>query len=237
MKRTDEINKQLDELFDKLDQDPSVSDSERDEKLDEKERHLYDLQRREKLLSKCGLDAHYYNGGMNLSRQQKRAVDAVDRTLCKCKPPGLGAIFFFGGDRGTGKTEMASELIRRTIIDRGHYGNYTKLSGLLALRLLYSSQGFTEKQMRDAEKLRCRYTHYFDLLVIDEIHENSENLLSPSILTDLIDRRHTYGRNTILISNHDPEYLADSGINPSILDRMKVHGGTVSTVGWTNYRE
>ena len=91
----------------------------------------------------------------------------------------------------------------------------------------------------DGEKLeqyRTFLTKILELLIIDEIHEVSEDSKHKDrILTDLLDTRYAAKRDTILISNQSAEEFART-TNPSILSRLNEHGGIISC-DWQSFRD
>lgn len=161
-----------------------------------------------------------------------------------------GAIVALVGPRGTGKTSIATHIVRelyledhqsiydkcegrREAILRRHC-RYFKLSEIVGrLKPLYADFGTTETAK--LESFRDDMVKE-DLLILDELSEpTSEPKFKDPILTDIIDRRYAELRDTILISNETPEQF-QKNINPSVLSRMNESGG-ILPCEWRSFRE
>lgn len=153
---------------------------------------------------------------------------------------GKGAIVALVGPRGTGKTYIASQfVIDRLWSEHGTarctWSHYAKLTTLVGrLKAFYGDMGTIETEK--LEQYRAFLTKILDLLIIDEIHEVSEDSKHKDrILTDLLDTRYAAKKDTLLISNQSAEEFART-TNPSILSRSKQHGGIISCA-WQSFRD
>ena len=131
-----------------------------------------------------------------------------------------GYMVAFCGNRGTGKTQCAAHLIRRTV-ERDQKARYAKLSALV--RQVYDSYSDrtrrTDAIIREAAEVR--------LLVLDECHEALRKEDARAIFTDIFDNRYgTRQRNTILIANERREALA-AMLGDSVTSRLIEKGGVV----------
>jgi DNA replication protein DnaC len=133
-----------------------------------------------------------------------------------------GGISVLVGNRGTGKTQLAAEVVR----ERFHNSaRYTTAMGLfLRLRASYrASKGESEKDIVDE-------LSNAPLLILDEIQERGESEWEDRILTHLLDRRYSAIKPTILIANLRPEQIA-AHLGPSIVDRTLETGGIIEIKG------
>ena len=144
--------------------------------------------------------------------------------------PRLGTGFLIGliGLRGTGKTQLAVELIRATCkADRT--AKYTRTAEFfMDVKASYDSDGkMTERDVIEAHERP-------KLLVLDEAHERGDTPWASSLLNLLIDRRYAAMKDTVLIANMEkPDFLASIG--PSIASRMTETGGVIECK-WASYR-
>lgn len=139
------------------------------------------------------------------------------------RQPGRGAILILIGDRGTGKTVMATYWAGML----GH-GLYTKAFDLFAA---VKNTYHDSSKVREHEVLeRYRRT---DLLVIDEAQERKESDWENTLLTHLIDKRYDALKPTVIIANLKPEAL-DACLGPSIIRRVKETGALIECT-WPPY--
>lgn len=156
-----------------------------------------------------------------------------------------GAIVALIGPRGLGKTTIAAQLAideawrnyRSSIRESGppHHGHviYRKAAKLITrYKSLFSDYGSidTEPLLESLDYL-CRHQ---ELLVIDELHDCDDQKMKLRVMTDLIDRRYSMERDTILISNQTPDDFAAT-IGDSILSRLNEHGAILSC-SWSSFR-
>lgn len=159
---------------------------------------------------------------------------------------GKGAIVALVGERGTGKTTIAAQMIiarawadwEAIIRDRvsGAYWTWTpyrKLADLISrYKPLYADYG-----TRSAEELESGRAAYCraPFAVIDELHDCEDIKLRDRLLTDILDRRYSAMRDTLLISNQSVQQFKDT-TNDSILSRISEHGSIIPCA-WGSWRE
>lgn len=150
---------------------------------------------------------------------------------------GSGMLVALVGERGTGKTQLAVELIREVcemqVDDWNHPENiepkYVKAIDLF-LRL---RAGMRDESMESEVSLLKRYSRA-SLLVIDEIQERGETAWEDRVLHHLIDSRYGAMLDTVLIGNFKPEELVKS-LGPSVASRLVEAGGVV-VCDWSSFR-
>lgn len=127
-----------------------------------------------------------------------------------------------GGPRGTGKTALASGLIRK-FCESGRPALYSTAHEYF--------DGLTSEEWEAKERFRKR--HYApDLLVLDEVQVRDSNReWQNNELTTLIDNRHRSGLTTVLISNLTPEALR-ANLGDSIWRRLIETGGQPIAADW-----
>ena len=137
-----------------------------------------------------------------------------------------GSPVLLTGRRGTGKTQLASVLIRRCF-EAGQVGRYTRLTELYReLRTSFGTSGDTIRVLREYRKP--------DLLVIDEAHDVKGTDWERVELNDLIDYRYGMVKPTLIITNAQGEELT-AALSRSILSRCEESGGLVTMTG-TSFR-
>lgn len=144
-----------------------------------------------------------------------------------------GAIIGLVGPRGTGKTQMATELARKFLpiwIAKGfqRQSRYcTAMDFFMAIKESYGDKGGTES---DA------FSPFIQprLLVMDEVQVRNGTGWEDNSLTYLLDRRYGEQRSTILISNLSVESFVKS-IGDSIVSRLE-ESGAVIVCDWDSYR-
>ena len=97
---------------------------------------------------------------------------------------------------------------------------------------LYSDFGSvdTEGLMNELDFM-CQQQEF---LCIDELHDCDDMKAKTRLLTDIVDRRYSRCRDTILIANQKPaEFIASTG--DSIISRLTEHG-CIIPCDWPSYR-
>jgi DNA replication protein DnaC len=140
---------------------------------------------------------------------------------------GQGVIAALVGPRGTGKTQMAVDLIRRQCA-AGRSARYVKaMDVFLAVREAFNSDKVTESEQ--ARKFIAPA-----LLVIDEYSVRGESAWEDRLLTHIIDRRYDDRHDTLLISNQTSQEF-QTAAGASIVSRMHETGGIIDCT-WGSYR-
>lgn len=174
----------------------------------------------------------------------QEGVFKLVRSLCRR----TGAVVALVGQRGSGKTTLATQLMLERIRASWAYsmrdadkpapppplgaGRYAKLGSLAAqFKPLYADFGSL-----GVEALSDRLLNWckIDLLILDEIHESEDLKTQMRLLVDLVDRRYAAKRDTILISNHDADQFQKE-MNPSIISRIGEHGKIIPC-NWKSWR-
>ncbi|BCU77989.1 ATP-binding protein [Luteolibacter sp. LG18] len=126
------------------------------------------------------------------------------------------------GPRGTGKTRMAAEAMRRYSPDLGCYT--TAMGFFLRLRASFS------KTAAETEAEIVKELAGAPLLVLDEIQERSDSAWEDRMLTHLLDARYGAMRPTIVIANLTQEGLIEC-LGDSICSRLMETGGVLELAG------
>lgn len=125
-----------------------------------------------------------------------------------------GGIVVLCGDRGTGKTVMAT-----WIAGQLRAGLYTKAYDLFAAIKATWDQGSRLSEQQALERWRKPR-----FLIIDEAQERSESDWENRTLTNLIDHRYDARKATLIITNQSREQTAHT-LGPSIIRRANQTGG------------
>lgn len=154
----------------------------------------------------------------------ERPLDPVwqgnfERTLTKVSEGGLVALI---GPRGTGKTRLASEVMRNLSPDKGHY---TTAMGLF-LRVRAS---FGKKSAENEGEIVTELSKA-PLLILDEIQERGNTAWEDRILTHILDRRYGDMIGGIVIANLDEAGLNEC-LGASIVSRLTETGGVLEISG------
>ena len=136
------------------------------------------------------------------------------------------------GKRGTGKTQLAVELMRRHVFDSSG-----GLVTCLYVRAADIFMAIKESYRKDGPAEREQLSRFITpkLLVIDEAHERSETEWENRLLTYAVDQRYGELRDTLLISNQEAAAFQDS-IGPSIYSRLIETGG-LGECDWPSFRQ
>ena len=132
------------------------------------------------------------------------------------------------GPRGTGKTQLAVDVMqgyaRRTALSV----KYVKLFGMaLEIKESFDSKTVSERDVI----LKYSKPHF---LVIDEIHEKLDSDWARSIFTHLIDLRYDDMKSTIMIGNVEVDEF-EKIVGASVYSRLKETGGVVNC-NWKSFR-
>ncbi|MEZ0275562.1 MAG: ATP-binding protein [Roseimicrobium sp.] len=133
------------------------------------------------------------------------------------------------GDRGRGKTVMATWLAEQRRLQHLNPGTYVRSHDLFAtIRRAWHPQS-KEDEWTVLERYRTT-----PLLVIDEFQERSESDWENRTLVNIVDHRHANMLPTILIANLSAKAFTES-VGASLADRISQTGGIVEC-GWGNLR-
>jgi hypothetical protein len=147
---------------------------------------------------------------------------------------GTGTILVFRGPPGTGKTQMACELLIHAITEldlSAKFSSYTDMQ--LAIKGSFGRTGGEQSIIESMTKP--------SVLVIDEFdwaptkRDKVTDDYWQGIIYHIINHRYGDMQDTILTSNKSEAEFADTTISP-IKSRIMECGGVVSTDGWTDWR-
>lgn len=124
----------------------------------------------------------------------------------------VGANVILHGDIGTGKTHLACA-VGNALLNRDFNVQYTTLYRACA----FVKEAWNSGEAGDTELKRIRQLIEPDLLIVDEIRIQRDHDMP--IITELFDGRYSQRKPTIVISNFEPERLAECLTLP-IYDRL-----------------
>jgi len=138
------------------------------------------------------------------------------------------AILILVGNRGPGKTQIATAWAGHRMVAGKLPGRYVKCADLIGeIKATFDKKGASEEGVLK----KYRTTPY---LVIDEFHERGASDWEARTLINLIDHRYDDMKCTVLIANVEILKLTEC-INPSIIDRANQTGGVINC-DWESYR-
>ncbi len=163
--------------------------------------------------------------------------DAQKRALTKAKafaerfPKAVeqGASFVFCGQPGTGKTHLACAIGNHVMKTFGNAVRF--LTVFEVVQRVKSTYGNSEKTEADVMRSFAEP----DLLILDEVGVQFGTEFEKVIITDIINRRYSDMRPTIILSNLTAEELAVF-LGARVIDRMHEGGGGVIAFDWGSYR-
>jgi hypothetical protein len=139
---------------------------------------------------------------------------------------GKGVVLCLLGNRGTGKTLLAT-VLALDAIRAGRSPLYTSAMGFY--RAIKASYGHSEGEGKVIERFVSA-----PLLVIDELQVRGESAWADNLLTDVVDQRYGAMRDTVLVANQSPAEFAGA-VGPSVEDRAR-EGGGVLVFDWPSFR-
>lgn len=169
-------------------------------------------------LTDAGLPIRHANTKPNQLEGFTEALKGVDERL------GSSFLLILCGARGRGKTQLACEAIKATC-QKGRSARYATLFRIItALKATFDDRYRSEADVID-ELVKPR------LLVIDEVGKTTQSEYTQSTLFELLDRRYSSLKDTIIISNHSQNELNEQ-IGASILRRADETGGVIDVTNW-----
>lgn len=139
-----------------------------------------------------------------------------------------GALMALTGTRGSGKTQLAVELMRYTT-NQLKTARFTSAIGFfMQIKATYR---------KDATQTEADVLQDFtkpSLLVIDEVGKRSDSEWENNLLFELLNRRYNAIKDTVLIDNRTKaEFIA--AIGESLASRM-MEGGGIKECNWKSFR-
>jgi len=191
---------------------------------------IADQRKRDDAWKHCGLPTRHRD------RVDAKPGPWADKLADLVAMEGSGFIVALLGNRGTGKTQMAAEMIRHRMRHADKYQcQYVRaMDVFLQLKASYGQDG-----PREIDVLNGFAKPH--LLVIDEAHERGATDWEDRMLTYLIDKRYGAMKDTVLISNVGEgteraiQEQFRTMIGESIYSRLIETGGVV-TCGWESFR-
>lgn len=133
------------------------------------------------------------------------------------------------GSCGTGKTHLACAAIH-SVIANGFCGAHLTLMELVtAVR-----DTWRRDSVRSTEQVLQAWLEP-DLLVIDEIGAGRSDRAQIQLLLDLLERRYSALRPTMLLANLTPRQLEEC-LGEAVIDRVHENGGAVLACSWPSWR-
>lgn len=142
---------------------------------------------------------------------------------------GRGGITVLTGDRGSGKTQIATELVRYARQKWAKAKYTTAMDLFLRVRGAYQPNAEVKEADIIAQYVEPR------LLVIDEIQERGGTEFEDRVLVKLIDDRYGRKLDTVIIGNLKPDRLWEQ-LGRSIKSRFDEGGVLIECVG-VNWRK
>lgn len=144
---------------------------------------------------------------------------------------GTGFLIALIGPRGTGKTQLAVEVLKH------HLHNAAEPTPLYctAMDFFISVKGSYHREAGISEQGVLEDYREPSLLIFDEAHERGETDWENRLLNALIDQRYRDMRDTILVSNHGTAEAFGESVGTSIYSRLIETGG-VMVCDWGNFR-
>lgn len=191
-------------------------------------------------IGRWGFPQRFHTEQPKMHPKQKTAYDKL-----KSKLRGKGAVIALIGPRGLGKTTLAAQFAietawRNRIEATKEDGPriiqhvvYRKTASLLArYKPIFSDFGSIETEtLMESLDFLCRQQEF---LVIDELHECDDMKVKNRLITDIVDRRYSACRDTVIIANQTAEEFAASA-GDSIMSRLSEHG-CIIPCSWPSFR-
>lgn len=178
-------------------------------------------------LHNAGLPMRHSETG---ERHGKEWIKMRDGLGCRLAHPkgSQGILVALIGPRGTGKTQLAIDVLRQHVVNTGCLSRYTKLFGLaLEIKATYDGKGSEIDVLNTFIKPK--------ILIIDEIHEKLDSQWARGFFTHLIDRRYDGMKDTFLIGNLEESEFAGV-VGSSVYSRLQETGGVINC-DWDSFRK
>lgn len=193
------------------------------EKIDERSDFLKQLSRARFAQAECPKLHTERLGGVEGPKEWHGLLESLAGKVRK------GFLVALTGERGTGKTQLAVNLIHLAaqIPCRCRYIVAAEL--FRDIRRTFSSRDENE---RDVVEKFCEPR----LLVIDELHQRAGTEWEHDTLVNIIDARYREMKATLMITNHMESQAFSNMVGDSIASRLLEAGGVI-TCSWPKFRK
>jgi len=177
------------------------------------------------LLKNTNLPRRYDFLMLETCRRHEGWAGAFDRLRVNVDSKVAGNVVVLCGARGTGKTQMAAELIRFLAISHQFFCRYEVF------------QDYLDK-LRQSWHTADDHASLFQsprLVVIDEVAKSGDSAWAEQRLFHLVNSRYNDLKHTVLITAAPPEAVPDI-VGPSVADRIN-EGGVVIHLNWPSFRK
>ena len=178
------------------------------------ERVEWQKQQAVKRASASGIPTEYQSAELNAYCEYQREIsERMTKFVANFELAlSTGANAILHGDIGTGKTHFACA-VANELLKRGFSVQYTTLYRACA----YIKEAWKSQEPDDTETKRIEHFIKSDLLIVDEIRVHRD--FDMPIITELFDGRYRERKPTIVITNFNPQQLAECLTLP-IYDRL-----------------
>lgn len=175
------------------------------------------------LLKGANIPARYAGNNLANCRQHDGWSLACNQLFAHTSSRSSGNVSVICGARGTGKTQMACELMRHCASTLSAFTRYEVFMDYL-------------DYLRQPARMQEDYDLYTAprLLVLDEIAKAGDSAWAESRLFHLVNARYNALKHTVLITAAGPDQLNDI-LSPSVADRVN-EGGAVIHLNWPSFR-
>ena len=181
----------------------------------------------------CGLGSRHLKRINNTFKPWQSAFDRA------CRAVDCGAVFALIGGKGSGKTQLAAMLLRRSIERLEAVRSASNNTFLFAQ---YRTWGDIAREVKttfsdkhdQTEKDIIDHLTAVPLLVVDEIHEGRSTDFEAALFVSIVDARYRSEKSTILISNQKKQAFS-THVGLSVSDRMREGGGIIEC-DWESFR-
>lgn len=195
----------------------------------QKERHAWTEKRRETLNAISRIPDRYKGERFVAHNELQRLARGVARDFRDfILERNHWAVLILTGVAGTGKTLMACEIAEAFINRLMRSVRYTTAAGMVnEIRASYKAEDKTEDSEIE------RFAQY-DILIIDEIDATRGTANDNMLLTEVINRRYSYERPVVIITNQPRERLIEF-VGDRVDDRLH-ENSFVASFDWPSFR-
>lgn len=179
---------------------------------------------RQELIASANIPKLYSQTTVTTHKQWNDTRNLAAARLVDPVPPGQpGALIMICGPKGSGKTQMAVNLLTLLATSKLLRIYFSRLHTFMARARETPTQDFYDQFW------------YPKILVLDEVLKISESPWSESQFFDVIEERFSNQRHTILTCAALPQRLPEL-LPPSVMDRLDSKTGLVLHTDWPSFR-